>query len=61
MLILAGATAMTAAAPEAISFPSTGRSATSEQRRTIALLGIDMAIFSMGRGAGAEAYRAGAA
>src|SRR4051812_40417339 len=42
---------MTAAAPEAISFPTTGRSVPAEQRRNIALLGIDMAIFSMGLGA----------
>lgn len=50
MLTLAGATVMTAVAPEATSFQATGRSASSEQRRNIALLGIDMAVFSMGLG-----------
>jgi MFS family permease len=51
VLTLAGATAMTAVAPEAISFPPTGRSVSAGQRRNIALLGVDMAIFSMGQGA----------
>lgn len=51
MLSLVGATAMTVVAPGATTVHAAGRPAPTGQRRNIGLLGLDMAIFSMGQGA----------
>ncbi len=51
MFTCAGATTVTAVAPMATALRSTGQPSSSEQRRTVALLGLDLAIFAMGLGA----------
>jgi hypothetical protein len=51
MLTSAGATTVTVVAPAATALRSTDQPSASEQRRNVALLGLDMAIFAMGLGA----------